>query len=106
MLASVAYSPSGDRIAVADYGNDRVQVFHPNGTFDFKFGSRGSADGEFKHGPFDIAYSSQGDRIAVADHRDNRVHLFYPNGTFVGAFGSLGTGDGKFFWPRSVAFIP
>ena len=34
-------------IYVADTGNDRVQVFYPNGTFAFKFGSSGDGDGEF-----------------------------------------------------------
>ena len=91
----VAYSPSGGRIAVADIGNHRVQLFYPNGTFAGKFGSSGSADGEFKYGPYGIAYSPSGDRIAVADIGNHRVQLFYPNGTFAGKFGSSGSADGQ-----------
>ena len=50
---SIAVSPDG-RIIVPDYGNDRVQVFHPNGTLAFPFGELGLEPGEF-HGPRAVA---------------------------------------------------
>ena len=80
---------------MADSGNHRVQLFHPNGTFAGKFGSSGSADGEFKSGPSYVAYSPQGDRIAVSDHGNHRVQLFHANGTFAGKFGSSGSATGS-----------
>ena len=39
---NVAYGPGG-LMAVADTGNHRVQVFSPDGTYAFAFGSRGMA---------------------------------------------------------------
>ena len=93
-------------ILVADTGNHRIQVFHPNGTFAFKFGTYGDGDGEFDS-PKDVA---QGVRrihrglIAVADTGNDRVQLFHPNGTFALKFGTYGDGDGEFDSPEGVDF--
>ena len=51
----LAWSPSGDRIIVAGHNNERIQIFHANGTFDRVFGSYGSGDGEFD-GPWAISF--------------------------------------------------
>ena len=79
---------------MSDSGSSRVQVFHPNGTFDFKFGANGSADGQF-YRPSYAAYSPSADRIAVADFGNGRVQVFHPNGTFDFKFGSRGSADGS-----------
>ena len=104
---SADYSPSGDYIAVADSGNDRVQVFHAaNGTFAFKFGGNGTADGGFD-APTSVSYSPSGDYIAVADSGNDRVQVFHAaNGTFAFKFGGHGTGDGPLKKPASAAFVP
>ena len=70
---SVAFGPGGI-IAVLDWGNHRVQLFHPNGTFAFEIGSRGQGPGEFFY-PNGIAFGPN--RIlAVADAGNHRVQLF------------------------------
>ena len=101
--------PSNYRmIAVADTGNHRIQVFHPNGTFAFKFGSEGDADGQFKS-PDDVLFLGVLRDIAVADTGNNRIQLFYQNGTFLEKFesfalGPAGLDPGPFDRPQSIAF--
>lgn len=36
-----------NEVIVADRRNNRVQVFYPDGTFKFKFGSKGTGNGQF-----------------------------------------------------------
>ena len=99
-----AVSAAPGMIAVSDYNNHRVQVFHPNGTFALKFGSNGAGDGQFST-PRDVAFAPSG-RIAVADTGNHRVQVFHPNGTFALKFGSNGTGDGQLVSPQGVAVGP
>lgn len=61
-------------IVVADSGNNRIQIFHPDGTFLRAFGSWGSGDGEFK-GLEGIAVMSGGN-IIVCDRENHRVQVF------------------------------
>ena len=35
-------------MAVVDHSNHRIQVFHPNGTFAYQFGSYGQGPGELE----------------------------------------------------------
>ena len=99
----VAYGPSGE-LAVVDWGNHRVQAFHPNGTLAFKVGSRGAADGQF-YWPSGVAYGPSGE-LAVADSGNHRVQAFHPNGTLAFKVGSRGAADGQFFYPAGVAYGP
>ena len=114
---SVSYSPSGDYIAVADSGNDRVQVFYAsNGTLDFKFGSPGDGGG----GEFDYMQSVavappraaeppdalRPGMIVVAEQDGNRIRVFNADGTPAFKFGGIGTGSGQFDQPVSVAVAP
>ena len=71
---NVAFGPGGT-IAVADWGNNRVNVFHPNGTFAHAFGSSGHSPGEFNR-PFGIAFGPNG-LLAVTDVGNHRVQFFY-----------------------------
>ena len=95
------------RIAVSDYGNHRIQVFNASdGTFAFKFGSHGSADGQFSY-PSSAAYSLDGRRIAVSDYDNDRIQVFNASdGTFAFKFGSHGSADGQLESPTSVDFGP
>ena len=71
---NVAFGPGGI-IAVSDWGNNRVNVFHPNGTFAYAFGSSGHGPGEFNR-PFGIAFGPNG-LLAVTDVGNHRVQFFY-----------------------------
>jgi DNA-binding beta-propeller fold protein YncE len=92
---------------VADYGNNRIDVFSPSGSFVRAFGMKvspaggnvcispcqaGSEDEELKqsagamYNPEDVAVDSEG-RVFVADSRNNRIDVFSTEGTFIRAFG-------------------
>ena len=92
------------QLYVADTGNDRIQVFWPNGTFVRLFGSSGSGDGQFD-GPGDV-YVDWDSMIGVADTGNDRIQLFWYNGTFAHSFGSHGSGDGQFDGPQSLVIVP
>ena len=61
-------------IFVADSGNNRIQIFNPDGTFLRGFGRWGQGEGEFK-GLEGISVNSKGN-ILVADRENHRVQMF------------------------------
>jgi tripartite motif-containing protein 71 len=62
-------------VYVSEVGNDRVQVFDPQGNFLAALGSGGSAAGQFDnlHG---LVVDSETDMLYVADTGNNRVQVF------------------------------
>jgi DNA-binding beta-propeller fold protein YncE len=67
---------------VSESGNGRIQKFEGNGIFTTKWGSRGSADGQFI-APHGIAiksakFSLLEERVFVADTANNRIQVFKP----------------------------
>jgi len=94
----IALDSTGN-IYVVDPQNNTVQKFSPftgfsNVFFISKFGSSGSADGQFSF-PQNIAFDSS-DNIYVTDRDNNRVQIFDSSGNFLSKFGSPGTGNGQF----------
>jgi hypothetical protein len=93
---------------VTDMDNNRVQRVRPNGEFISKFGSPGSAAGQFDH-PQGIAYafdpdqSVEADQIFVADTGNNRIQRFGVAGTFQRQWGTPGSGPGQFASPTGIA---
>jgi len=61
---------------VSDRGNDRIQVFEPQGRFLLKWGIRGSGDGEFSQ-PQGLAIDSEGN-VYVSDQGNHRILVFKP----------------------------
>jgi uncharacterized protein (TIGR03663 family) len=104
------------RIYVADSGNNRVQIFNPDGSFlrqfgstcklDTKEGCQGDGRGQFNE-PWGIAADQDGN-VYVADTWNHRVQKFDKDGKFVNAWGvfeSTGGELGKpfaFYGPRQV----
>ena len=80
-LKGVAWSPSGDRIAVADYHNKRVRIFSAGGAFIGDLGSYGDGDEEYDS-PGPIAWSPVGDRIAVIERDRMHIKIFGVHGDF------------------------
>ena len=70
---NIAFGPGGV-IAVSDAENNRIQLFHPNGTFALEVGSRGSGLGEFA-GPLGLTFGPNG-LLAVSDVGNHRVQVF------------------------------
>ena len=96
----VAISPITGQVYISDKDNDRVQVFYPDLTFSYSFGSKGSANGEFDY-PHGIAIDSQG-LVYVADCWNHRIQKFSPNGKFVSKFGTEGSGPGQLDSPYCI----
>ena len=64
-------------IYVADYGNDRIQKFTPDGTFVTKWGVSGSGDGEFDS-PYGIAVDMSGNVFVSEYYPNDRIQVFAP----------------------------
>jgi tripartite motif-containing protein 71 len=86
-----------NEIIIADRRNNRVQVFVEDGTFKFKFGSKGVANGQFDL-PAGVA-SDQNNRIIVVDKDNHRIQVFSPTGAFINKFGSYGKELSQFMYP-------
>ena len=105
-IDTVSFGPGGIMGTYKDYG---IHIFHPNGTFDFRYTAYGATSDMFSPGLFHKRYGplafGPGGIIAVSDLY--RVQVFHPNGTFAFQFGSNGSGLGEFYHrPGKVAFSP
>ncbi|MDP2865428.1 MAG: NHL repeat-containing protein, partial [Elusimicrobiota bacterium] len=68
-------------IYVADTGNDRIQIFKADGSFDNMFGESGSDEGQFRM-PSSVAVNNKG-KIFVADTRNKKIKAFNADGMFL-----------------------
>uniref|UniRef100_A0A1X7TZC8 B box-type domain-containing protein n=1 Tax=Amphimedon queenslandica TaxID=400682 RepID=A0A1X7TZC8_AMPQE len=96
----IAISPITGQVYIAEYSNHRIQVLNPDLTFSHSFGSKGSANGQFKS-PFDIAIDSQG-LVYVTDRNNDRIQKFFPDGKFVGQFSTKGSGPEQLSYPQGI----
>lgn len=85
LLKPMAVTVANERIYISDTGNNRIQVFDPEGKFLFRFGQVGQGEGQF-HFPYGIAGDAAG-KIYVADLYQGKVSVFSPDGDFLHYFG-------------------
>jgi DNA-binding beta-propeller fold protein YncE len=85
---------SHGNVFVADFGNNRIQVFDSNGKFIMTWGSLGQNDGQF-YGPTGMTVQLPQGNVYVADSGNGRVQEFTNGGVFLnkwnlpgGEFGS------------------
>lgn len=113
---AVAVGPDG-KIYVADSGNNRVQVFNPDGSFLRQWGStckldkgegcQGKGEGQFNE-PWGIAVDKDGN-VFVADTWNHRVQKFDNQGKFLAMWGIFESTSGElgrphaFYGPRALA---
>ncbi len=79
------FASSDGKFFVSDTGNDRVQIFKADGTFDSQFGGPGSGEGKFKS-PMGLTVNGNGN-VYIADSRNKRVQAFSQDGIFLFAVG-------------------
>lgn len=70
---------TSDEIFVVDTGNERVQVFSPDGTFLRAWGGKGNGPTQFSE-PVGITIGPDG-RVYVADSGNGRISVFQRDGT-------------------------
>ena len=90
----VAVEYKTGNIYVADFINDRVQVFDSNGKYLYKFGDKMSL-------PYSITIHQ--DRVFVVQYSSHCVLVYELNGTFIKQLGSYGSGESQFKYPRGIA---
>jgi DNA-binding beta-propeller fold protein YncE len=91
-------------VFVADTWNSRVQVFDSNGKFLRKWGTAGSADGQFNE-PRGIATDAE-EKVYVSEWGNQRIQRFDYWGAFQDSWGGSGSTDGRFNSPAAVAVDP
>ena len=90
---------SEGRLYVADSPADRIDVYNPNGTPDFTFGSKGTGPGEFSfESPDDVGLGGVGidpatGDVYVADSANHRIETFTPTGSFISQWGANTLGE-------------
>lgn len=78
-------------VYISDSGNDRVQVFTPQGRFIRQFGSYGSGKGQFFF-PGDLVVDGSGN-VYVGDGQSQTVAKFSPGGTVIWRIGGSASSD-------------
>ncbi len=73
MTSDIAFDQAG-HILVADFYNNRIQIFAADGTYLDQFGQQGEKPGQFD-GPTGLAISAVGD-VSVVDFHNNRIQRF------------------------------
>ena len=91
---------NGNRIWIADAGNQRVQGLTPAGEPVVAFGEAGDAPGQMAL-PKGIATDSDGN-VYVVDARFENVQIFDRSGNLLLVLGEEGTGPGQFWLPGGI----
>jgi probable HAF family extracellular repeat protein len=91
VTSGVAIDPVTENILVADWGNNRVQIFSSTGVYLGQFGTQGAGNGQFGYGPMGIAIDPETRNIAVVDSGyisgNSRVEIFNSSGAYLSQFG-------------------
>ena len=75
MISDIAVSDRTGAIAVADFGNKRIQLFSSDGKFQMQV----ELDGE----PYSVAFTDCGDLLTLVSGNNNKLRLFSEEGQFI-----------------------
>ena len=90
-----------DEIAVADYWNQRVQIFDSSGNYLRSFGGNGCNQGELEN-PRGICFDNNRN-IFVADYHNHRIQIFNGEGRYMRMFGGIGRLDSQLSFPFGLS---
>ena len=96
----IAVDSSSGHVYVAEEGNYRIQKLTTSGSYVTKWGTAGSANGQFQ-APYGVAVDPSGN-VYVTDLLDARVQKFNSSGTYQSKFGTYGSGNGQFQAPYGI----
>ena len=96
----LTFNTEGD-LYVVDSGNNRIQIFSPQGNYISSWGKEGTEKGTF-YKPWGITIDNKGN-IYVADWGNNRVQKFDYNGQYISSIGTDGGPDQRLSHPAHVA---
>ena len=96
----IAIDAAERRIYVVETEIGRVDVIDFDGKLQFRFGKRGTGEGDFNR-PTQICV--RGDRVYVTDTLNARVQIFDKSGKFISSVGRRGAGAGDLDKPKGVA---
>jgi tripartite motif-containing protein 71 len=86
-------------VFVNEIGENRINIFDPNGTLISRWGSSGEDPGQFSH-PHGNEVEDEDNNddayVYIADQNNNRIQKFSKNGSFIMMWGEEGEGDGQF----------
>ncbi|XP_044164278.1 E3 ubiquitin-protein ligase TRIM71-like [Acropora millepora] len=75
IISDIAVSDRTGTIAVADFGNKRIQLFSSDGKFQMQV----KLDGE----PYSVAFTDCGDLLTLVSESNNKLRLFSEEGQFI-----------------------
>jgi len=100
----IAFSWRTKQLFVSDTGAHEVVVLDLNGVEQFRFGGRGTGEGQFNY-PTDIWVDMQG-QVYVTDALNARIQIFSVEGGYIQTFGQPGDTPGSFSKPKGVTVDP
>jgi len=103
ILQAPVFGPDGN-MYVAEWGNDRIQVFDSEGNYLRTIGSSGSGEGQFDI-PQAPVFGPDGN-MYVAEDVNDRIQVFDREGNYLRMIGSSGSGEGQFDIPQAPVFGP
>lgn len=100
---SVAVSPDGEFVYVADTWNHRIQQFTAEGEFVSTWGAFSQTEDAFgMWGPRDVLVDSEGN-VLVTDTGNKRIKIYDADGNFLSQYGGFGFDLGFFDEPVGLA---
>jgi len=100
----IEFGPAGE-LYVSEYGgNDRVQVFAPDGAVLFSFGSFGPDAGQFNR-PQSMIFNADRTELFIADACNHRIVVVDPRGKVLRQFGRPGQEPGALSYPYDLMVL-